>query len=142
MGIVFVIGHIQYLIIAFAFKHFLADFVLQTEYMDRKHYARNWTLPLLCHALVHGILTFFVVSRYGTTLAVVCAVVDTVVHFTIDAIKLHIRIDPAKKSYWFVFGADQFLHYLTYFILVRWITSEVLIPLTQVAVKTAASYVY
>lgn len=142
MELLFVIGHIQYLIIAFAFKHFLADFVFQTEYMDRKNTATHWELPLLCHCLVHGILTFFVVSRYGTTLALQIALVDVAAHFFIDAIKLHIRIDVNKKSYWFVFGADQFLHYLTYFVVVRWIAETVLVPLTQVAVKTAAAYVY
>lgn len=143
MNIVFLIGQMQYLIIALAFKHFLADFVFQTDYMDRKTRYFGWVWPMIAHCSVHAILTFFVVSRYGVFLALWVAIVDGIAHFVIDTIKVRcFQIDPSKKSYWVVFGADQFLHYLTYIFLVRWVLADVMVQLSQIAVKVPASYFY
>lgn len=90
------------LLFLFQFKHLLADYFLQNEYMLGKFKKEGWIMPLAAHAGVHALMTFaicatfllplFLMGDLFLTLATVflCAVLsgfDFVVHFIMDRIK-------------------------------------------------------
>ena len=103
---------------AFLAKHFLADFLLQTDWMAAgKERPRGWLLPLSAHAGVHGALTaalFLVVSPPLAWLGLA----DTLVHGVLDRLKSianrHLQVTPRQTGFWWLFGADQTLHHLTH----------------------------
>lgn len=76
------------------------------------------------HVALHGVFSvvvFFVIGAPIFFNLVICAI-ETVVHYHIDwlkgwysASKAHGPTDP---SYWRAFGADQFMHQLTYVVMV------------------------
>ena len=102
---------------AMAFKHFLADFVLQTGWMARgKERAAGWVEPLLAHAGRHALFTL------GVALAVAprlwwLAVGDFAAHAAIDRAKTLVAHrggwTPAQPRFWWLLGFDQLLHHLT-----------------------------
>jgi hypothetical protein len=104
------------LLILFGIKHFLADFLLQFPYMvkDKGHYGA----PGGCtHALLHGLLTFFVVIGFTRPEdAVTLSLIDSAVHYHIDWAKTNLScgLGINDRQYWLWFGLDQTLHYLTY----------------------------
>jgi Protein of unknown function (DUF3307) len=103
---------------AFALKQFLADFVLQSDWMAAgKEQARGWAVPLAAHAGCHAILTLLL------TLAIVpglwwLGLVDFLVHGGIDRAKAlasrRFNLKPNGTGWWWIFGADQLLHHLTH----------------------------
>lgn len=101
-------------------KHFVADFMLQTDTMVREkgHYGK-WGGVL--HSGIHGVGTFIVFAAFGFGLvSVICAVIDSAVHYHIDWAKMNLSRDltVADKQYWFYLGLDQLLHQLTYVALI------------------------
>lgn len=107
-----------YLFIALFTKHTIADFVLQTEFMLRKGDRRNWIGPLLDHAMVHGFFTMLIALVAGGPLMFWLGIVDFVIHAIIDRVKA--RHWPYKdgRGFWIGFGVDQYLHLLTYALLI------------------------
>jgi len=124
------------LAVAYQFKHFLADYVLQSDAMMKKANP-DWSFffPLLSHALVHGGFTFviawFFLHHLGWALALAAG--DTLIHFFMDRIKASPRYlgryplrspeelksaTPAQhrenRLYWITFGFDQMVHHLTH----------------------------
>lgn len=100
----------------FGIKHFIADFVLQTNTMlkDKGIYGAPGGRD---HASWHGILTFFVLVWFvNPYTAMLLALVDAIVHYHIDYIKTNLSngSTPADRKFWILLGADQGLHYLTY----------------------------
>ncbi len=84
------------LLIVFQFKHFIADYPLQTPYMLGKFKDKGWVLPLASHCAVHFLFTFFIVgltlrsstsNQLGLTLMFGLAVLDFMIHFIMDRIK-------------------------------------------------------
>ena len=104
------------LLALFGIKHFVADFVLQSDTMinDKGTYGAPGGLD---HAAWHGILTFLIlvwfVNPYS---AVLLSLVDSAVHYHIDYIKTNLSrgLTPKDRKFWIYLGADQGLHYLTY----------------------------
>lgn len=95
-------------------KHYLFDFVFQTDQMitAKGLYGRPWGLA---HSLLHGVGTFVVLMIYGIKLALILAVIDTIVHYHVDWIKTRYGCrDMKKPAYWNHFGLDQLAHGLTY----------------------------
>lgn len=95
-------------------KHYLFDFVFQTDRMitDKGSYGQPWGIA---HSLLHGVGTFVVLMIYGIKLALVLAVIDTIVHYHVDWIKTRYGCrDMKKPAYWNHFGLDQLMHGLTY----------------------------
>jgi len=79
---------IWWLLVIYQVKHFVADYPLQGTYMLGKFKKEGWILPLLSHALVHGMFTFAIAMFYlGLRESIMLAVFDTAVHFAVDRIK-------------------------------------------------------
>ena len=103
----------------FAAKHFIADFALQTEGMVRGK--RVYGHPGgLAHAGVHmlGSLPALAVIGLAPVAMLLLVVAEGVVHYHIDwgkeGLAHQLGANPQNRLFWFLIGADQFLHYLTY----------------------------
>ena len=97
-------------------KHFLADFVWQTNKMlkDKGHLGRMGGLQ---HAGLHGVLTYVILMHFlGIQACVMLAMVDCVLHYSIDLVKVRasVRLTPQDNAFWIWFGLDQLAHALTY----------------------------
>lgn len=106
------------LLIVFQVKHFISDFPLQNEYMLGKMQRHGWAVPLACHASVHAIFTSIIVMFVNAELWWI-ALIDFVVHFTVDRIKaspnMLNRWGPDNKYFWWALGGDQMAHHLTHY---------------------------
>lgn len=103
-------------------KHFLCDFPFQTKQMlaDKGTYLEMGGIH---HALVHGLGTALVFSIFGFyDLAAALAVVDILIHYHIDYLKMKInqwaKLESDNQMFWNALGADQLAHGLTYVLLV------------------------
>lgn len=115
------------LLVLFQIKHFICDFPLQNQYMLGKMQATGWVLPLTAHALVHALGTFTITYLVftpaywmdGIVLASLLAILDFIIHFTVDRIKaspnLGGRFNPTQPYFWWALGADQMAHHLTHY---------------------------
>ena len=107
-----------WILLALLIKHFLADCVLQTQYMLGKGKREGWVLPLLAHCEVHAALTLAVLVAFGVDFAFAIAMAEGAAHFAIDRIKAHPdlggRWTPAQPQFWWALGADQLAHNLCY----------------------------
>lgn len=101
----------------FVVKHFVADFVLQFDYMlaQKGTYGARGGID---HAAIHALLTVFVVSLVTDNwfAGVTTGVIDGFCHYHIDWLKqqLNRNTSPDDRKFWLLLGADQALHYLTY----------------------------
>lgn len=105
-------------------KHFIVDFPLQTpfQWMNKGTYGHAGGI---LHATLHavgtlGIFLLFYASIEG---AFILAFIDGVVHYHIDWAKMNINKkygwQPDKHpEFWILLGLDQYLHALTYLLLV------------------------
>ena len=99
-------------------KHFVADFVLQTEQMVREkgHYGEQGGID---HASIHAFLTllvlFFAMPLFSSS-ALVIALLDGFIHYHIDWAKVQLSrgLTPKDNKFWMWIGVDQLLHYMTY----------------------------
>ena len=103
---------------AFLAKQFVADFLLQSQWMAfGKERAERWMAPLLTHASIHAALTALIFVLLAPSL-VWLAVLDFFVHLSIDRAKGVIgrQFGLTYKStyFWWVLGFDQFLHHATH----------------------------
>ena len=100
-------------------KHFLCDYVLQTEYQysNKGKYGHPGGI---IHAGLHALFTLsaFVVITPSLVLGLAIVVGEFIVHYHIDWTKEQIlrRRQWAfpQAQFWWVFGADQALHEITY----------------------------
>ena len=127
------------LLVAFQLKHFLADYLLQTEYMLGK-FKPNWEFipPLILHAGLHALMTFLIASLVASQpLTIFVALFDFTAHFTMDRIKASpallgkykpltaITFPKAtrqekehNKYFWWSLGLDQMVHHLTHYAII------------------------
>jgi len=107
-------------------KHAVADFFLQNEliYSQKGIYGAPGGI---IHALIHVALTapvFLLFPGGGWELATIILFCEFLVHYHIDWAKEQIvrafRWKFADRAYWCALGLDQFLHGLTY-IVILWI---------------------
>ncbi len=102
---------------ALLFKHFLADFVFQTDWMSaNKSNVRS--AAGYAHAGVHAAMSAPVLLLFaGPGLAAALLAAEFVAHFLIDLAKARSNgIIGGRTSTWFwaALGADQYAHQLTY----------------------------
>jgi hypothetical protein len=105
------------LAVLMATKHYVADFLLQTNWIARGKECRSgWLLPLLAHVFCHAGLTLAIALAVAPRLWWLAAV-DFGVHFLVDrskAILGHLgRWTPGDKTFWWLLGFDQYLHQVT-----------------------------
>lgn len=95
-----IVAIIFLLLVVYQIKHFLADYILQGEYMLGK-FKSGWDFlgPLLSHVGVHAGMTFMIaivafqrldpgmVVRAGVSMAICIALFDALVHFFMDRLK-------------------------------------------------------
>ena len=115
------------LLFVLAVKHWIADFVLQFEYMvvQKATYGLRGGLE---HALLHGVFTAIVLLTFINNLAisVIFGVLDTVIHYHIDYVKARWgATNTSTHKFWVQMGADQLAHY-TFYIWMVWILYEVI----------------
>jgi hypothetical protein len=110
-------------LLGFEVKHLLCDFVLQSKYQvnNKGFYGRPGGL---LHAGLHCLFTIPVLLILTHSLAIITAVVicEILVHYHVDWIKA--RTERLRKwtasdhIYWTAFGTDQFIHQVTYIVIV------------------------
>lgn len=131
------------LLIIYQFKHFLADYILQGEYMLGK-FKPGWGFirPLLAHVSVHAIFTFIIASFFvSLPAAILLGVGDATIHFIMDRIKAGpkylgrfkpltlneytaSKLDDTKDRihgnvlFWWSLGLDQMVHHLTHYVII------------------------
>jgi hypothetical protein len=134
------INPIFYLLVYFQIKHFLADYIFQTQYHLKK-FLPTWEffIPLLSHCVVHGSFTAIVVLTINPYMWWLI-LVDILVHFVMDRIKAGPKYLGRFKSlsakeyneleslpnsrevykkkkenlfFWWSLGIDQMVHHLT-----------------------------
>lgn len=133
-----VISLVLLLWLAFDLKHFIADFVLQNNYMQGKFRQTGWALPLALHCLMHALCTLAIVCFINPSMWWL-SLLDFAIHFTMDRIKSSPRMLGRYKSlcphdmptataqqkrdnkiFWLSLGFDQYVHHLTN-LLIAWI---------------------
>jgi len=105
------------LLALFGIKHFIADFLMQFDYMLREKGIYGATGGLH-HSLVHASWTFLILVFFchDANLIIGLAFLDFAIHYHVDFIKqkLNRGLTPADRRFWIWLGLDQALHYLTY----------------------------
>jgi hypothetical protein len=113
------------LLALFGIKHFIADFLMQYDYMlrDKGIYGAEGGVH---HALTHASLTFLILVFFCHTadLMIALSLADFVLHYHIDYFKqkLNRGLTPADRKFWIWLGLDQALHYLTYVGIISYVT--------------------
>lgn len=110
------------LLVTFELKHFLGDYVFQTNWMDKGKSAKlGWILPLSSHSTVHALLTLIILLIFATELWFL-ALVDFILHFIIDRLKASPNLGgkflSSNPVYWYMIGLDQALHRATHFLII------------------------
>jgi hypothetical protein len=110
------------LIIIFAIKHFIVDFIAQTKWQyTNKHILFH--LGGIFHSWLHGITTLIILDAFHFRIPIYIlfniAITEWVIHYFIDYFKMNIALYfnwKCNESYkfWWLLGFDQLLHYLTY----------------------------
>jgi len=113
------------LLALFGIKHFVADFLMQFDYMLREKGIYGATGGVH-HALVHASWTFLILVFFCSNANDIIALsfADFVLHYHIDYFKQHLNkgLTPADRMFWVWLGADQALHYLTYVGIIGYVT--------------------
>lgn len=117
LDLVVPLGSFCALLLVMALKHFVADFLLQTNWIAHgKERVEGWQGPLAVHVLCHASLTLLIALAIAPRLWWL-ALVDLVVHTIIDRSKTVVgnwsRCEKTQARYWWLFGFDQFLHQVT-----------------------------
>lgn len=104
-------------------KHYICDFLFQPPWM----WQNKGTLGHpggIAHAGFHGLVSLAILVYFKPVLfAVVVGLLETVAHYIIDYAKMNINTKQGWKcnqheQFWVLLGLDQFLHQVTYILIV------------------------
>ena len=113
------------LLALFGIKHFIADFMMQYDYMLREKGIYGATGGIH-HAGVHACWTFLILVPFirSPEQLLILPLVDFVLHYHIDYLKQQLNrgLISADREFWIWLGADQALHYLTYVGIISYVT--------------------
>jgi hypothetical protein len=104
---------------AFRVKHFLSDFIFQTDWMalTKGKPGMEGYKALFSHCGVHAFFTLIIVLIFAPSLWWL-APVDFVIHSMIDRTKGWLTFQrawkPSDKIFWWSFGIDQEAHNFTH----------------------------
>ena len=114
------------LLALFGIKHFIADFLMQYEYMLREKGIYGATGGVH-HSLVHASWTFLILVCFvdHANVVIELSALDFVLHYHIDWCKQQLNrgLTSADRMFWVWMGADQGLHYLTYIGIIAYATT-------------------
>ena len=108
-------------LVLFETKHFIFDFVLQTGYQKQNKGTYGHPGGLI-HAGLHAIGSLPAIVLLTSSPLPIAAIeaAEFAVHYHLDWLKLAILrrrgLGRDDALYWVIFGADQFLHQMTYVI--------------------------
>lgn len=111
---------ILYIVIFLQIKHLLLDWIFQPKWMwsNKGTYGH---LGGVTHALLNGFGTAAIISLYYNNFWPIL-VIDSILHYHIDWAKIRIlnlaNLDSNDKEFWWLTGIDQFLHQITYILLI------------------------
>lgn len=114
---------VVFLMFLLVVKHFIVDFILQTDkmVMEKGTYGA-W--GGIYHSLGHGAFTWLALAWLNPLYAIIPAIFDFVVHYHVDWAKMNINKKygwtPKDHQFWVSLGVDQLAHYLTYVIIIGW----------------------
>jgi len=111
------------LLCAFQIKHFLGDYVLQNSYIlaNRRIWGHGGGL---LHVAIHAALTLPILLVADVALPLLLAILlgEALFHYHLDWLKdgwtHRMGWTPADKQFWWLAGADQGLHQLSYIVIV------------------------
>lgn len=107
------------LYVAFRLKHFMCDFILQTDWMalTKGKPGMEGYKALFSHTAVHAAGTLIIVLIFAPQLWWL-AIVDFVIHSMIDRAKGWLTFSrgwkPSDKIFWWSFAIDQDAHNFTH----------------------------
>lgn len=108
-------------------KHFIVDFPLQTKFQwsNKGTYGH---LGGILHASLHAIGTFACLYWYAPIAAVYLSLTDCFVHYHVDWLKMNLNKKlnwgpNTHEQFWWLLGLDQYLHALTYVMIVFLVTN-------------------
>jgi hypothetical protein len=103
-------------------KHLVVDFPLQTKYQwsNKGTYGH---LGGVLHAGLHGVGTFLCFLMFVPAYAIWLGLADAVIHYHIDWSKMNLNkrfgLTPTThEQFWWLLGLDQYLHAVTYIVLI------------------------
>lgn len=103
-------------------KHFFVDFLLQPPFMY-KNKGTYGHMGGIAHAGLHAFFTGILFIPFGWLIACTACLFDGVTHYHIDFVKVNLgrifKLKPDNSEwFWILLGFDQFLHQMTYLLLV------------------------
>ena len=104
-------------------KHIIADYFTQYPWMYK--YKGIYGHPGgLAHAGWHGLLTTIICYPFvGIWPAVLLGLLDSVIHYHVDYVKSNSwkrwPCTPQDQLFWIIHGVDQYLHGMTYFLILH-----------------------
>ena len=106
------------LLILFQIKHFVCDWVIQTE--EEVKYKGVYLHPVgILHSAKHGVATFLIsFALFPFGIAMLFASIDFITHYHIDWLKQNytkkFNLTVTDSKFWIAIGADQMLHQFVY----------------------------
>lgn len=102
-------------------KHLLCDWLMQSDYEIRNK--GTYLHPGgINHAFKHMVGTMAVTHYFAPEFTFFFGFLDGLIHYHIDWGKQNLtkffKLTPENKGFWFLIGLDQFLHQLTYILLI------------------------
>ena len=111
------------LLTGFLVKHMIADYYLQYSWMI-KHKGTYGHWKGMAHSELHGFFTWLLLFYFGFGFfwALLMGLLDTFLHYHIDYAKSNLwkrsNYGPNDQMYWVIHGTDQFLHMMTYVLII------------------------
>lgn len=119
------------LLVVYQIKHFLADYILQTEYQLGKFKKVGWSGPLTVHCGIHALMTLGIALLFGYGKLdgqdlMMFMVLDFVVHFITDKFKVEAgrNLETSDSEFWWLLGLDQGIHHLTHYAIIALIVMK------------------
>lgn len=100
-------------------KHFICDYPLQTLYQLQNKGTYGHPGGII-HSGLHGLFTLLAFLVVPPTLLLGAAIVvgEFIIHYHVDwaksQINEHFHLQPNQREFWWMIGADQLAHHLTY----------------------------
>jgi len=116
------------LLFALIIKHVICDLGLQSQFLWGQTHNKQHYFGCHLHYFHHGLGTLIVALFFvQPLLALTLSLIDYVAHWNIDFLKHRISNALGKtrkdKMFWWINSIDQGLHFLTYYLLVVYVTS-------------------